>query len=92
MAFGTGINVSAIKTQRQISVTTGRLNQSFERLSSGLRINRSADDAAGLRGGGSLGELLGGDAGHDAVDREHDRGDGELAGVVLAQRDLGAHR
>ena len=48
MAFGTGINVSAIKTQRQISVTTGRLNQSFERLSSGLRINRSADDAAGL--------------------------------------------
>ena len=48
MAFGTGINVSAIKTQRQISVTTGRLNQSFERLSSGLRINRSQDDAAGL--------------------------------------------
>lgn len=48
MGFGSGINISAIKTQRQINITTGRLNQAYERLSSGLRINRSRDDAAGL--------------------------------------------
>jgi flagellin len=48
MGFGSGINISAIRTQRQINVTTGRLNQAYERLSSGLRINRSQDDAAGL--------------------------------------------
>jgi flagellin len=48
MGFGTALNVTAFKTQRQLSVTTGRLNTSYERLSSGLRINRSQDDAAGL--------------------------------------------
>lgn len=48
MGFGSGLNISAIKTQRQLAVNTGRLNQSYERLSSGLRINRSSDDAAGL--------------------------------------------
>lgn len=48
MGFGSGINISAIRTQRQINITTGRLNQAYERLSSGLRINRSQDDAAGL--------------------------------------------
>jgi flagellin len=48
MGFGTGINVSSLRTQRQLSVTTDRLNQSYQRLSSGLRVNRSLDDAAGL--------------------------------------------
>ncbi|MEN9845591.1 MAG: hypothetical protein RIS36_738 [Pseudomonadota bacterium] len=48
MGFGSGLNVAALRTQRQISITTGRLNQAYERLSSGLRVNRSKDDAAGL--------------------------------------------
>ena len=48
MGFGSGLNISSIRTQRQISITTGRLNQAYERLSSGLRVNRSKDDAAGL--------------------------------------------
>jgi flagellin len=48
MGFGSGLNISALRTQRQINVTTGRLNQAYERLSSGLRVNRSKDDAAGL--------------------------------------------
>lgn len=48
MGFGSGLNISSLRTQRNINVTTGRLNQSYERLSSGLRVNRSRDDAAGL--------------------------------------------
>ncbi len=48
MGFGSGLNVASLRTQRQISITTGRLNQAYERLSSGLRVNRSKDDAAGL--------------------------------------------
>lgn len=48
MGFGSGLNISSIRTQRQINITTGRLNQAYERLSSGLRVNRSKDDAAGL--------------------------------------------
>lgn len=37
-----------MKTQRQFSRTTAELSDSFTRLSSGLRINRARDDAAGL--------------------------------------------
>lgn len=48
MGFGSGLNISSLRTQRQINVTTGRLNQAYERLSSGLRVNSSKDDAAGL--------------------------------------------
>lgn len=48
MGFGSGLNISSLRTQRQISITTGRLNQAYERLSSGLRVNHSKDDAAGL--------------------------------------------
>jgi len=48
MGFGSGLNIASLRTQRQLSITTGRLNQSYERLSSGLRVNRSKDDAAGL--------------------------------------------
>ena len=41
-------NIAALNSYRNLSVTEGRLNKSLERLSSGLRINRAADDAAGL--------------------------------------------
>ncbi len=41
-------NVVALKTQRQLSQNMDKMNQSMESLSSGLRINKSADDAAGL--------------------------------------------
>jgi flagellin len=41
-------NVLAIKSHGQLSITAGRLDKSMEKLSSGLRINRAADDAAGL--------------------------------------------
>ncbi len=41
-------NLSALNAYRNLSMTDTRLNKSLERLSSGLRINRAADDAAGL--------------------------------------------
>ena len=41
-------NVSAMNTYRQYSVNTSNASKSMEKLSSGYRINRAADDAAGL--------------------------------------------
>nr|AFK73940.1 flagellin protein FliC8 [Candidatus Magnetococcus massalia]CRH07702.1 flagellin [Candidatus Magnetococcus massalia] len=41
-------NVGSLRAQRNLSQTTTALSKTYERLSSGLRINSSADDAAGL--------------------------------------------
>jgi flagellin len=41
-------NVDAMNAHRLLSNTNAQLSKSMERLSSGLRINRAADDAAGL--------------------------------------------
>jgi flagellin len=41
-------NVSALNSTRLLNVTNSSLNRTTERLSSGLRINRSADDPSGL--------------------------------------------
>ena len=41
-------NVEAFNAHRNLSMTGGALARSMERLSSGYRINRAADDAAGL--------------------------------------------
>jgi len=41
-------NISAQNTHRQMGVNTGNLSKNIEKLSSGYRINRAADDAAGL--------------------------------------------
>ena len=41
-------NVSALNSHRAIQSVSGRQARSSERLSSGMRINRAADDAAGL--------------------------------------------
>lgn len=41
-------NISAMNTHRQLQKTDSDLSSSLERLSSGLRINRAADDSAGL--------------------------------------------
>lgn len=42
-------NLLAQFTNRQLKVTTGKKSKTTEKLSSGYRINRSADDAAGLQ-------------------------------------------
>jgi flagellin len=41
-------NIEALNAQRNLSITAGTFAKSVEKLSSGLRINRAADDAAGL--------------------------------------------
>ncbi|UYZ14002.1 flagellin [Brevibacillus sp. WF146] len=41
-------NLSAMNTHRQLGINTGNLAKNVEKLSSGYRINRAADDAAGL--------------------------------------------
>ena len=41
-------NIASINAQRNLVNTTDRLAKSLQRLSSGLRITRAADDAAGL--------------------------------------------
>jgi len=48
MALIVNNNPASIAAQRNLSVNTLQLNRSVERLSSGLRITRAADDAAGL--------------------------------------------
>ena len=48
MGLRINTNVAAINASRILRSSTLDLNKSLERLSSGLRINRAADDAAGL--------------------------------------------
>jgi flagellin len=48
MALRINTNVTSLMAQRQLGITNAGLAKSLERLSSGQRINRAADDAAGL--------------------------------------------
>ena len=49
MALYVNTNVSSINAQRKLANSTLALNTSYQRLSSGLRINSAKDDAAGLQ-------------------------------------------
>lgn len=48
MGLRINTNLPALNAQRQVNEATNRLVQGFGRLATGLRINRAADDAAGL--------------------------------------------
>lgn len=48
MAINIRTNLPALSAQRNLEATSNRLTTSYQRLSSGLRINRASDDAAGL--------------------------------------------
>ena len=48
MGLQINTNVQALNAYRNLTGTQGAMSLSLERLSSGLRINRAADDAAGL--------------------------------------------
>jgi len=41
-------NLSALNSWRQLTLTNNDMQKTLERLSSGLKINRASDDAAGL--------------------------------------------
>ena len=46
--LGLGSNIASLKAQRRLQESTNTLSKTFERLSSGMRINSAGDDAAGL--------------------------------------------
>ena len=48
MALRINTNVASVFSQKHLSRSQERLSQNFEHLSSGLRITKAADDAAGL--------------------------------------------
>ncbi|MCB0318863.1 MAG: flagellin FliC [Bdellovibrionales bacterium] len=48
MAITLGTNVASLKAQRSLGLSSNNLATTFERLSSGQRINKASDDAAGL--------------------------------------------
>ncbi len=48
MGLRVNTNVASLNAQRHLYDTTSRFQKSMERLSSGMRINRAGDDAAGL--------------------------------------------
>jgi flagellin len=48
MASVINTNIASLNAQRSLSMSQGQLNTALQRLSSGLRINSSKDDAAGL--------------------------------------------
>jgi len=53
-------NIAAQNAYRNLSVTDGQMSKSLEKLSSGFRINRAADDAAGLAISEGLRSQIGG--------------------------------
>ena len=53
-------NIAAFNAYRNLSVTDGQMSKSLEKLSSGYRINRAADDAAGLAISEGLRSQIGG--------------------------------
>src|SRR6185436_1381650 len=53
-------NIAAFNSYRNLSVTDGQMSKSLEKLSSGFRINRAADDAAGLSISEGLRSQIGG--------------------------------
>ena len=49
MALSVNSNIASLNSQRQLANSTNDLNTSYERLSSGKRINSAKDDSAGLQ-------------------------------------------
>lgn len=54
MPLSVNTNAASLNAQRRLGQTTSTLNRTFEKLSSGLRIVRAADDSAGLAVADSL--------------------------------------
>ena len=48
MAITLGTNIQSLQAQRRLGTATNSLSNTYERLSSGQRINKASDDAAGL--------------------------------------------
>src|ERR1700712_3092923 len=60
MVMSVNTNIAAMNAYRNLSQTNNAMSKSLERLSSGFRINRAADDAAGLAISEGLRSQIGG--------------------------------
>jgi flagellin-like hook-associated protein FlgL len=60
MGMSVNTNVAAMNAYRNLSTTNNAMSKSLERLSSGYRINKAADDAAGLAISEGLRSQIGG--------------------------------
>lgn len=60
MSLRINTNTDAFNAYRNLSVTQGQMSKSLEKLSSGFRINKAADDAAGLAISEGLRSQIGG--------------------------------
>ena len=60
MGLSVNTNIAALNSYRNLSNTDNQLSKSLEKLSSGYRINRAADDAAGLAISEGLRSQIGG--------------------------------
>lgn len=95
MPLTIGSNISSLRVQNRLARNSSDLRSSFERLSSGLRINRASDDAAGL----AISSLLGAD-GRVYAQGVRNLNDslsflnvaesalGQLSNIVIRQREL----
>lgn len=88
-------NVSSLEAQRSLSRTQNALSKSFERLSSGFRINSAADDAAGLGVSESLKARIRSFAVAERnttsginMAKTAESGLGEVSGIVIRMREL----
>ncbi len=88
-------NVSSMRAQNNLGATQGRLAKSFQRLSSGFRINSAADDAAGLGISESLKAKIRSYAvaernTNNAISMTNtaEGGLGQISGIVLRMREL----
>jgi len=95
MGLRVNTNVASINAQRSLMVNTSLLQKSLEKLSSGLRINRAGDDAAGL----AISESLKSDiralqqASRNAADgismiQTAEGGLEEVSGILIRMREL----
>jgi flagellin len=81
MSLRINTNVEAFNAHRQLTATQMSMSKSMEKLSSGLRINRAADDAAGLAISEKMRAQIRG------VDRAHQNA---LDGISMVQTGEGA--
>ena len=81
MSLRINTNVEAFNAHRQLVGTQTLMSQSMEKLSSGLRINRAADDAAGL----AISEKM--RAQINGIDRAHQNA---MDGISMVQTGEGA--
>lgn len=95
MGMRINTNMSAVNAQRNLRLNQATLGKSFEQLASGSRINKSADDAAGLAISESLTANIRGNqqAGRNAQDgisfiQVAEGGMSEISNIVVRLREL----